>query len=92
MGEKPATRDISKWATNGMLGVALLGGTPYVVSQQRELQMTHDTVIRLEEQNKALTEQVRRIEIEQQRLHELLERLYHDKKVAINLGPQPAGE
>lgn len=93
MGEKPTnTRDLGKWATNGLLAIALGGGTPYLASQAKEVQTTRETVIRLEEQNRNLLEQIKRIEQEQQHLRELLERFYQERKVAINLGPQPAGE
>jgi len=85
-------RDLGKWATNGLLAIALGGGTPYLASQAKELQATHDTVIRLEEQNRAMLQQIQKLEVEQQHLREVLERFYRDRKVAINLGPQPAGE
>lgn len=85
-------RDIGKLFTNGLLGVGLVGGTPYVYTQHKELQATHDTVIRLEEQNRAMLQQIQKLEMEQQHLREVLERFYRDRKVAINLGPQPAGE
>lgn len=90
MGNNPPQRDISKWATNGMLGVALLGGTPYVATIQTELRQTHDAVIRLEEQAKAKDEQWRQIQIEQQRMREQIERLIsamHDRKVVGQISP-----
>lgn len=85
-------RDLGKLFTNGALSVGLLGGAPYVYVQHRELQATHDTVIRLEEQNKAMLQQIQKLEVEQQHLREVMERFYRDRKVAISVGPQPAGE
>lgn len=86
----PPTKDFSKWATNGMLSVALLGGTPYIVTLQTELRQTHDAVIRLEERAKSKDEQWLRMEAEQQRMREQIERLtnaLHDKKVVGQLSP-----
>lgn len=85
MGEKPnSQRDVSKWATNGMLGIALLGGTPYVATLQSELKQTREAVIRLEAQGEFRSDQFKRIEEEQKRLREQFERLneqLRDRKV-----------
>jgi len=90
MGEKPTnTRDLGKWATNGMLALALGGGTPYIVTLQTELRQTHDAVIRLEEQAKGRDDQLRRMEEEQRRMREQYDRLLdqlRDRKVVGHVG------
>ena len=98
MGEKPnPQRDIAKWTTNGLLGIALAGGTPYIAALQAELRQTHDAVIRLEERDKAKDEAWRQMQIEQQRLREQIEKLtnaLHDRKIvgSISTANTVAGE
>lgn len=84
MGGNQQNKDWGKILTNSLLLVGVGGGAPYVTSLQSELRQTREAVIRIEERSASRDEAWKRMELEQLRMREQIEKLneqLREKKV-----------
>lgn len=84
MGGNQQNKDWGKILTNSLLIVGVGGGAPYVTTLQSELKQTREAVIRIEERTTSRDEAWKRMELEQLRLREQIEKLneqLRDKKI-----------
>lgn len=94
MGGNQQNKDWGKILTNSLLIVGVGGGAPYVTTLQAELRQTREAVIRMEEQAKNRDEAWHRMELEQQRMREQIERLneqLREKKVVNKVAADVSG-